>query len=170
MLVSKTSPSHARQRAETCARTTGEARLAAVLGHPSPLVVPAVLADTARHISGIRAVLEVLPAGRVQRGIERRRPFLIALGKAPHLVGGQVEIAEHSPERLAAVNGVEEPPPYFGRETRLCPASEPCLGGGGLGLSAYGAATAVIPTRHSAVGHLRATSATLRIGFIADLV
>jgi hypothetical protein len=39
-----------------------------------------------------------------------------------------------------------------------------------LGLAALGAATSVIPTCHGAEGHLRAMSAVLGIGLIADLM
>ena len=104
MLVSKTSPSHARQRAETWARTTGEARLAVVLGHPSPLVVPAVLADTASHICGIGAVLEVAAAGCRERSLEFCRPLPVGLGQSPHLVRCQSKISECRPERLTSVD------------------------------------------------------------------
>jgi len=99
MLVSKTSPSHARQRAETWARTTGEARLAVVLGHPSPLVVPAVLADTASHICGIGAVLEVAAAGCRERSLEFCRPLPVGLGQSPHLVRCQSKVTNNSPKR-----------------------------------------------------------------------
>jgi hypothetical protein len=114
MLVSKTSPSHARQRAETWARTTGEARLAAVLGHPSPLVLPAVLADTARHLGGVGPVLEVAAAGCRQRSLEFCRPLLVGLGQSPHLVRRHAKVTEHRAERLAAVDRVQELVPDLG--------------------------------------------------------
>jgi hypothetical protein len=115
MLVSKTSPSHARQRAETWARTTGEARLAAVLGHPSPLVLPAVLADTALHVGGVGPMGEVVPAGCRQGGLKRRRPLLVGLGQPPNLVRRQVEVAEHRPERHAGIDSLEKLLPQLDR-------------------------------------------------------
>jgi hypothetical protein len=95
-------------------RTTGEARLAVVLGHPSPLVVPAVLADTASHICGIGAVLEVAAAGCRERSLEFCRPLPVGLGQSPHLVRRHTKVTEHRGERLAAVDRVQELVPDLG--------------------------------------------------------
>jgi len=45
----------------------------AVLGHPLPLVLPAVATDTARHIGGISPMPEIVPAGCHQGCRQRGR-------------------------------------------------------------------------------------------------
>ena len=67
-------------------------RLAAILGHPLPLIRPAVVADTARAVRGIGAVLEVVPMARGQGGLKRCRPVVVGLGDAPDLVGCQAKV------------------------------------------------------------------------------
>jgi hypothetical protein len=46
----------------------------AVPGHTDALMRPTVAADASVHVGGIGAVLEVVPAGCGQGGLERRRP------------------------------------------------------------------------------------------------
>jgi hypothetical protein len=64
--------------------------LTPILGHPLPLMFPAVLADTARHIGGIGAMLHVATAGGRQRSLEFCRPLLVGLGEPPDLIGCQL--------------------------------------------------------------------------------
>jgi hypothetical protein len=70
-------------------------------------MVPALAADTAVHLRGIGSVLEVVPAGRRQGRLQFLGPFLVGPGESPHLVGGQAEVTQYSPERLAAVDGIQ---------------------------------------------------------------
>ena len=51
--------------------------------HPDALVLPALSANTAAHVGGIRTVLEVVPARCRQSGFQLFRPFLVGLGE-PH--------------------------------------------------------------------------------------
>jgi hypothetical protein len=78
-------------------------------------VGPALAADTANHVRGIAAVLEVIPARCRQGGLQFLRPFRVGLGEPPHLVRGQTKITEHRSERLAAVDRVEELLPNIDR-------------------------------------------------------
>ena len=64
-------------------------------------------------------MLEVVPAGRRQGRIQRRRPFFVGLGEAPHLVRCQAKITERLAERLADVDRVQELLP--------CLDGQPCL-------------------------------------------
>jgi hypothetical protein len=120
-------------------------------------MLPALAANTSRHIGGVSSVLEVLPTGCRQGGLQLLGPFLVGLGEAPHLIGSQAKITQYLPERLAAVDRIEELLAHLGRESLLRLAPEAGLGGVVLGLAALGAATSVIPTCHGAVGHLGAT-------------
>jgi hypothetical protein len=63
-----------------------------VLGHPDALVVSAFVADTARHVRGIRPMLEVVTTSCRQSRLQRGRPFFVGLGEPPHLVGGQTKV------------------------------------------------------------------------------
>jgi hypothetical protein len=86
-----------------------------------------------------------------------RRPAALTISRrswrAPPLVGCYTEFAEHRPERLAAVDRIQELLAHLGRESllRLAPAAG--LGGSVLDLAALGAVTPVIPTCQGAVGH-----------------
>jgi hypothetical protein len=86
----------------------------ALPGHPLALMLSTVTADTTRHVCGIGAVREVGAAGCRQGGLKRCRPFLVGLGEAPDLVGGQTEIIQHAPERLTGVDRVQELLPQLG--------------------------------------------------------
>ena len=71
-------------------------------------MLPALAADAAGHIGGVGAVLEVIPTGCRQGGLERCRPFPVGLGETPDLIGRQAEVAQYRPERLACVDRIEE--------------------------------------------------------------
>jgi hypothetical protein len=77
--------------------------------------------DTAAHIGGVSAVLEVVSACCRQRSLKLLRPFAVGPGQSLHLVGSQAKIAQYLPERLAGVYGVEELPSYVGGEPLLRP-------------------------------------------------
>jgi hypothetical protein len=64
--------------------------------------------DTAVHIGGVGAVLEVVSAGCRQGGIERRRPLFVSLCQPPNPVRREVEVAEHLAERLPLIDRIEE--------------------------------------------------------------
>ena len=83
--------------------------------HPNALMLPRVAADTAAHVGGVGAVLEVMPAGRSQCGLKRRRPLVVGLGQPPNLVSGQVEVAEHRPEWHAGIDSLEKLLPQLDR-------------------------------------------------------
>jgi hypothetical protein len=143
---------------------------AAIPGHPDALVLAALLADTTSHVCGSGAVFEVVPAGCRQGGLQLLGPFLVGLGEPPHLVGGQTEFPERRPERLTAVDRIQELLPRLGRESllRLAPKACPCSIV--LRFTASVAVAAFQPTGQSAVGYLRTTAVTLRISLIADLL
>jgi hypothetical protein len=115
-------------------------------------------------------VFEVISSGRCQRGLELLGPVLVGRGEPPHLVGGQAKLTEHRSERLSTVDRVEELLSHVAGEPRLRPTPAAFSGGIVLRLAASNAATSLIPPRHGAVGYLRAASATLGIGKLADLV
>ena len=71
-------------------------------------MLAALAADAARQIRRVRAVLEVLLAGSCKGGLKLGRPFLVGPGESPHLIRCQLQVAEHRPERLTAVDGVQE--------------------------------------------------------------
>jgi hypothetical protein len=77
-------------------------------------MLSAVFADTAGHIGGVGAVLEVVPAGRCQSGLKRRRPLLIGFCEAPDLIRRQAEVAQRLAEWLAPIDRFEELLPYIG--------------------------------------------------------
>jgi hypothetical protein len=72
-----------------------------------------LFADTAGHIGGIGAVLEVIPAASGQRGLKRRGPLVVSSGESPNLIGRQVQVAKHRSERLAGIDGFQELLPYL---------------------------------------------------------
>ena len=59
-----------------------------LVGHADALVLPTVLADTARHVGGVGAVLEVISACCRQRGFERGRPLFVGLNLGRRQVAG----------------------------------------------------------------------------------
>jgi hypothetical protein len=69
---------------------------------------PALAADTAVHVRGAGAVLEVVPASCRQGGLQSGCPLTIGLGESPHLVRCQAEVPERRPERLECVDGVQK--------------------------------------------------------------
>src|SRR5829696_6910565 len=69
---------------------------------------PDTHSDTAAHIGGVSAVLEVVSACCRQRSLKLLRPFAVGPGQSPHLIGSKAKIAQYLPERLAGVYGVEE--------------------------------------------------------------
>jgi hypothetical protein len=87
---------------------TDKALLAAVPRHPLPLMFPAVFADTASHIGGVGAVLQVAAAGRCKGFLERRRPLCVGLGEPPDLIRRQLQIAQHSSERSTGIDAIQE--------------------------------------------------------------
>jgi hypothetical protein len=74
-----------------------------------------------RNIRRSGPMLDVVPTS--SRRLQRYRPILISLREAPHLVRGQAEFAERRPERLAAVDRVEELLAHFGGKSLLRPGS-----------------------------------------------
>ncbi len=80
-------------------------------------------------------------------------------------------LGKDAPQRLArSLKASAEEPRRSRGHRRLRSGSSAEPGSVVLGLAASGAATSLIPTRHSAVGYLRATSAALRISHIAHVV
>ena len=79
-----------------------------VLGDSPTLVSAAIAADAAVHISGVGAVLEVVPAGSHQGRLQRGRPLLINSCEPPDLIGGQTEVADCRPEEPAVIDGREK--------------------------------------------------------------
>jgi hypothetical protein len=71
-------------------------------------------AHAATNIRRSGPMLDVVPTSSRQRSLQRYRPILISLREAPHLVRGQAEFAERRPERLAAVDRVQELLPHLG--------------------------------------------------------
>jgi hypothetical protein len=78
-------------------------------------MLAALAADTTRHIRGVRAVLEVVAAGRCKGSLQLGRPFLVGLGQSPHLIRGQLQVTNHGPERLPRVDRLQELLPYLDR-------------------------------------------------------
>jgi hypothetical protein len=87
-----------------------------VPGHTDALVRSALAADASLRICGVGAVLGVGLAGCRQGGLQRLRPLLIGPGQSPHLIGSQAKISQYLPERLAAIDRIEELQPYLGWE------------------------------------------------------
>jgi hypothetical protein len=129
----------------------------------------AFAANTPRHIRGIGAVLAVMPSGRSQCGLKRRRPLFVCLGEPPDLVRRQAKITQYLPERLAAVDRIQELLAPLGRESllRVAPEAGPC--GDVLRLTASMAVTPFQPAGQRAVCRLGATPAAVGISLISDL-
>ena len=66
-------------------------------------------------------MLEVVPTGCHQGGLQPLRPLVVGPGEPPHLIGSQAEVTDYRAERLAAVDGIEELLPYLGGEPLLRP-------------------------------------------------
>jgi hypothetical protein len=66
--------------------------VSAHLGHPDPLILPTLAAHTPMDIGGVSSVLEVVPTGCRQGGLQLVGPFLVGLGEPPDLIGGQAQI------------------------------------------------------------------------------
>jgi hypothetical protein len=80
-------------------------------------------------------VLKVAAAGGRQGSLDVRRPLRVGLCEPPDLVGCQSQVAKHTAERLAGIDGVQKLLPYLGREPRRCPGSAEIDEIGGLALS-----------------------------------
>ena len=133
----------------------GDQLRAAVPAHPDALMLPTFATDAALHVRGIGAVLEVVPAGCRQGGIQLLRPILVGLGQAPDLVGCEPEVAEDSTERPASIDSVEDLLPYRGGQPFLCvrPFANAC--NVSVRCATGGAAAAVVPPCRRAVRGLR---------------
>jgi hypothetical protein len=79
-------------------------------------------------------------------------------------------LAERRPERLTAVDRIEELLAHLGWESLVGLAPEACSRGIVLRLVASVAIAPFQPAGQRAVGHLRASSAALRIGLVPNLV
>jgi hypothetical protein len=113
---------------------------------------PTLTTDTALQVCGVGAVLEVISAGGGKgRGLKLLRPLLIGPGQSPHLIGGQAKVTEHPVERLAAVNGVQEPLPYLDGQACLRPGSAAGALVVSVGSTALGAVAPGMPTGVGAV-------------------
>jgi hypothetical protein len=71
-------------------------------------VFAALAADTTVHIRGIGAVLEVVSTGCRQGVFQPLGPLGVDPGEPPYLIGSQAKSTQYLPERLAAVDRVEE--------------------------------------------------------------
>jgi hypothetical protein len=124
---------------------------------------PALLADTARQISGVGSMPEVAPAVCGQRSLKLLGPFPVGPGEPPHLIGRQAQITEHGAERLAAADGLEKLLPHLDWEPLLrsgsttsplviavCPTTE--------GAAAPGIPAGVRPVLH--IAHRRTLTRT----------
>jgi len=60
-------------------------------------------------------MLDVVPTSSRQCSLQRYRPILISLGEPLYLIGSQTKVAEHTAERLAVVDCVEELLPHLDR-------------------------------------------------------
>jgi hypothetical protein len=117
-------------------------------------VLPTLPADTTRHVGAVGAVLEVVPAGCRQGGLQLLRPFPVGPCESPDLVRHRAEVAEHLPEWLAVVDRVEELLPHFDWEPLLrsdSPASSLVVG---MRSTALGAVASGVPARVGAVRRL----------------
>ena len=76
-------------------------------------MLAALAADTARHIRGVGAVLQVVSAGCGQSGLQRCRPLLVGISQPPHPIRRQAEVTEHRPERLASIDRVQQLLPHL---------------------------------------------------------
>jgi hypothetical protein len=115
-------------------------------------------------------MLEVASTGRHQGGLKLLWPFLVGLGEPSNLVGGQAQITERRPERLTAVDRIQELLAHSGRESLLRLAPKACPRRVVLRFPAPVAVAAFQPAGQRAVRRLGATSASLGIGVVADLV
>ena len=91
--------------------------------HPLTLVLPTLPARATADVRRSGPMLQVVPTGSRQCGLERTRPQLVGLGQSPHLVRCQAKLSNNRPERLTCVDGVQELLPHVYREPVLCPRS-----------------------------------------------
>ena len=61
-----------------------------VLGHPLPLMLPTLTANTAVDIGGVSSMREVVPTRCRQGGLKRCRPLPVHPGHTPNLIRCQV--------------------------------------------------------------------------------
>jgi len=97
----------------TSTARTFDAGLAPVPSHTYALMRSTLAACAAVDVSRVGAVLQVIPTGCRQCGLQLLGPFLVGLGESPHLIRCQLELAERRPERLASVDRVQELLPYL---------------------------------------------------------
>ena len=114
-------------------------------------MLPALLANAAAYACGIGSVFKVVPAGCGQRGLQLGRPLLVGLRQPPHLVRSQTEFAERGPERLAAVDRIQELLAHLHWQPALRSGSPEFSLLVTVRLAAEGAATAAVPARVRAV-------------------
>ena len=124
----------------------------------------------ASDVRGVGAVLEVMPSGRSQCGLKRRRPLFVCLGEPPDLVRRQAKITQYLPERPAAADRVQQLLPCIDGQTCLRSRSPARPGGVILRSPALVAVAAFSPPDQCAVDGLGSAAATLRIGLVADLL
>jgi len=112
---------------------------------PPTLMLPALFADTCRHLRGVGAVLEIVAAGSYQGCLQRSRPLFVDHGEPPYLIWREAEIAEYRPEWLAAIDCREELLPNLDRHA--CSRSRPFADTGIVTMrrSAGGATATLIP-------------------------
>jgi hypothetical protein len=84
------------------------------------LVLTTLLADTARNVRRVRAVLELIATNSCQGGVLQSRPFMIGLGQPPNLIRDEAKVAERPAEWFAVVDRIEEFLPYVDGESLLC--------------------------------------------------
>ena len=87
---------------------------------PLALVLTPILADIARNVRRVRAVLEVIATNSRQGGVLQSRPFMIGLGQPPNLIRDDAKVAERPAEWFAVVDRIEELLPYVSGEPLLC--------------------------------------------------
>jgi hypothetical protein len=135
-----------------------------ILSHPDSLAFPALTTHASLHICDVRAVLQVVPAGRRQRSVQLFGPFLVGPGEPPHLIGSQAKITKHRAERLAAVNGVEELLPQLKWEPLLRSGSSPSSLVVGMCPGAQGTMAPAVPARVRAVPRIAHRRTLARTG------
>jgi hypothetical protein len=81
------------------------------LAIPDTLVLATVPADTARHVRGVGAVLEVISAGCRQGGLERGKPLFVGLDE-----GGDLDhqVADRGKDAAAQGLAFDDPEPDLG--------------------------------------------------------
>jgi hypothetical protein len=113
---------------------------------------------------------EVCPAGCCQGGLQLFGPFRVGLGEPPNLAGGQAQITERRPERLTAVDRIQELLAHSGRESLLRLAPKACPRRVVLRFPAPVAVAPFQPAGQRAVCRLWAASSTIGIGKLPHFV